>query len=225
MKKVKKGKNFKRERLLISLSVIIFYLICPYIIAAIKKLFNIGDCLFLSIILHLALVMILLFIYRKDLKDYFDDFKKNKKKYLKLIIIFAIISILAVIVINGIIIHVLNINHVTENENALLESFKTYPLIVSLLTIVYYPIVEEIVFEKTIKDVISNKWLFIILSALFFWYYNIAYIGGISYITIISSLYYFVAGFIRALVFYKTDNLYVPMGIKSLCNLFVTIIS
>ena len=29
----------------------------------------------------------------------------------------------------------------------------------------------------------------------------------------------------NTLVFYKTDNLYVPMGIKSLCNLFVTIIS
>ena len=128
-------------------------------------------------------------------------------------------------IVNGLVINVLNINHITENDNSLLEVFKTYPFLTWFLTIIYYPIVEEIVFEKTIKDVVSNKWLFIALSALFFWYYNIAYVGGITYVTVISSLYYFVAGFIRALAFYKTDNLYVPMCIKSLCNLFVTIIS
>ncbi len=224
-KKRKKNTNFETKRLALSLLVIIFYFVWPSIIAVLKSLFHGSNDLILGIISHIALVLVLLFIYRKDLIEYWKDLKKNKKKIFKTIIIYTLITIVGVAIVNGLVINVLNINHITENDNSLLEVFKTYPFLIGFLTIIYYPIVEEIVFEKTIKDVVSNKWLFIALSALFFWYYNIAYVGGITYVTVISSLYYFVAGFIRALAFYKTDNLYVPMCIKSLCNLFVTIIS
>ena len=93
------------------------------------------------------------------------------------------------------------------------------------MTIIYYPIVEEIVFEKTLKDVIKSKWLFIILSSVFFWYYNIAFTANLTYVTIMSSFYYFVLGFIRALAYHKTDNLVVPICIKSIYNAFVTLIS
>ncbi len=224
-KKKKANTNFETKRLALSLLVIIFYFIWPSIVAALKNVLHINNDLIVGIISHVVLASVLLIIYRKDLIDYVAHFKKNKSKMFKTIAIYTLITIVAVAVVNGVVINVLDIDHVTANENSLLESFKTYPFWIAFLTIIYYPIVEEIVFEKTIKDVVSNKWIFTILSALFFWYYNIAYIGGIDYITIISSLYYFVAGFIRALAFYKTDNLYVPMCIKSLYNLFVTIIS
>ena len=229
MGRAKKKQNttpkIRTDRLATSLLVIIFYFVWPVMIGILKDVLNMSDDFFFGIVCNIILIIVLIFIYKKDLKEYAISFNNNRKKMIKTIIIYAIISIFAVALINGIVINVLGINHVTENDSSLFESFKTYPVMVAFLTIVYYPIVEEIVFEKTIKDIISNKWLFVSLSALFFWYYNIAYIGGIDYITIMSSLYYFVLGFIRALAFNRTDNLYVPMIIKSLYNLFVTIIS
>ena len=230
MKNAKKKKNIlkseiRQEKLVTSLLVIMFYFLWPVIIGILKDIFNINDDFVFGICCNILLIIVLLFIYRNDLKDYALKFKKDKKRSIKTILIYSIISIFAVALINGFVINVLNINQITENDSSLFESFKTYPVLVGFLTVIYYPIVEEIVFEKTIKDVITSKWLFIILSALFFWYYNIAYTGGITYITIVSSLYYFVLGFIRALAFYKTDNLYVPIFIKSIYNLFVTVIS
>lgn len=230
MKKTKKKNpklktEVRADKLATSLLVILFYFMWPFIINFLKDIFNIGDDFVFGIVCNLLLIIVLIFIYKKDLKEYALNFKKNRKKSIKTILIYSLISIIAVALINSVVINVLNINHITENDSSLFKSFETYPLLVAFLTVIYYPIVEEIVFEKTLKDVISNKWLFILLSALFFWYYNIAYTGGITYITIVSSLYYFVLGFIRALSFYKTDNLYIPICIKSLYNLFVTIIS
>ena len=93
------------------------------------------------------------------------------------------------------------------------------------MTIIYYPIVEEIVFEKTLKDVISNKWLFMVLSSLFFWYYNIAYSANFTLVAIAGSFSYFAVGLVKAYTFSKTDNLFVPIFIKAIYNALVTFVA
>ena len=227
MNKVKKkNKKIRTEKLVTSLLVILLYFLWPFFIAFVKDLFNINENdLVFGLVCNALFILVLIFVYRNDLKKYALEFNKNKKDKIKIILLYSLLSILAVALINGFTINILNINQMTANDSSLFASFKLYPMLIGFLTIVYYPIVEEIVFEKTIKDVINSRWLFVILSALFFWYYNIAYTGGINFITIISSLYYFVLGFIRAMAFYKTDNLYVPVFIKAIYNAFVTIIS
>lgn len=235
-KNVQTKKNIKKEnkvivkdnnKLILSLIVILFYFAWPQIVNAFKSILSIGDAndFAFGIISNIALISILIYIYRKDLKDYLIKFKKNLKKSLLTVVLFSILSIISVAVVNGVIINVLNINEVTANDNSLFASFEVYPLLISFMTIIYYPIVEEIVFEKTLKDVIKSKWLFIFLSSIFFWYYNIAYTANLTYVTIVSSFYYFVLGFIRSYAFHKTDNLVVPICIKSIYNAFVTLIS
>lgn len=226
-KENKSAISTNNNRLLISLAVILFYFLWPQIMNLLKQIsiFGKNSGLLLGLISNLALIIVLISIYSKDLKEYIIKFKKNLKKSILTIIIFSIISIIIVPIINYLVIKFLDINEITANENSLLASFKSSPLVVAFMTIFYYPIVEEIVFEKTLKDVINSKWLFIILSGLFFWYYNIAYTASFTYVTIISSFYYFVLGFIRSLAFYKTDNLVVPIFIKSIYNTFVTLIS
>lgn len=215
------------NKLILSLIVILLYFVWPQIVNIIKKSLSISDAnsFAFDIILNIVLIAILIFIYYKDLKEYALKFRKNLKQSILTIIIFSIISIVSVTLVNGIVISVLNINEVTANEHSLFTSFEKSPLLISFMIIIYYPIVEEIVFEKTLKDVIKSKWLFVILSGIFFWYYNIAYTADLTYITIVSSFYYFVLGFIRALTYYKTDNLIVPICIKSIYNAFVTLIS
>ena len=226
--KPKKSKeSVKTNKLLVSLLVIVFYFLWPVIIGVFKDILGITseNDFFFGILCNILMAAILISIYFKDLKKYALNFKKNKGKFTKTIIIYFLITLVGIALTNVFVMNVLKVDDIAANDSILFESFKSYPILVAFLTVIYYPLVEEIIFEKTLKDVISNKWLFIALSAIFFWYYNIAYIGAINYLSIVSSLCYFVGGLIRAIAFYKTDNLYVPIGVKALYNLFVTIIS
>ncbi len=232
MERVKRTNTTRRNnrfdnRLILSVIVIAFYFLWPQLINMLKKMMELdktGDLIF-GLISNLLLIGVLIFIYRKDFKEYAIKFKKNLKKSIITIILYAFLSVIVVILVNAVVINILHIDQVTANDMSLFESFEAFPLLIAFMTIIYYPIVEEIVFEKTLKDVINNKWLFIFVSALFFWYYNIAYTGNFTGATILSSLYYFVLAFIRALAFYKTNNLYVPIGIKAVYNAFVTLLS
>ena len=219
-------KNIDRSKtLLISVSVIIFYFLWPQLINVIKELFNHSFDSILEFVSNLILIVGLIYIYRNDLKNYLKDFKKNAKRNILMILIFSILIIVLVPIINLLINSIFKIDGGTSNDNSLLESFKNNPFRIGLMTIIYYPIVEEIVFEKTLKDVISNKWLFMVLSSLFFWYYNIAYSANFTLVAIAGSFSYFTVGLVKAYTFSKTDNLFVPIFIKAIYNALVTFVA
>lgn len=219
-------KNIDRSKtLLISVSVIIFYFLWPQLINVIKELFNHSFDSILEFVSNLILIVGLIYIYRNDLKNYLKDFKKNAKRNILMILIFFILIIVLVPIINLLINSIFKIDGGTSNDNSLLESFKNNPFRIGLMTIIYYPIVEEIVFEKTLKDVISNKWLFMVLSSLFFWYYNIAYSANFTLVAIAGSFSYFAVGLVKAYTFSKTDNLFVPIFIKANYNALVTFVA
>jgi len=219
-------KNIDRSKtLLISVSVIIFYFLWHQLINVIKELFNHSFDSILEFVSNLILIVGLIYIYRNDLKNYLKDFKKNAKRNILMILIFSILIIVLVPIINLLINSIFKIDGGTSNDNSLLESFKNNPFRIGLMTIIYYPIVEEIVFEKTLKDVISNKWLFMVLSSLFFWYYNIAYSANFTLVAIAGSFSYFAVGLVKAYTFSKTDNLFVPIFIKAIYNALVTFVA
>lgn len=219
-------KNIDRSKtLLISVSVIIFYFLWPQLINVIKELFNHSFDSILEFVSNLILIVGLIYIYRNDLKNYLKDFKKNAKRNILMILIFSILIIVLVPIINLLINSIFKIDGGTSNDNSLLESFKNNTFRIGLMTIIYYPIVEEIVFEKTLKDVISNKWLFMVLSSLFFWYYNIAYSANFTLVAIAGSFSYFAVGLVKAYTFSKTDNLFVPIFIKAIYNALVTFVA
>lgn len=219
-------KNIDRSKtLLISVSVIIFYFLWPQLINVIKELFNHSFDSILEFVSNLILIVGLIYIYRNDLKNYLKDFKKNAKRNILMILIFSILIVVLVPIINLLINSIFKIDGGTSNDNSLLESFKNNPFRIGLMTIIYYPIVEEIVFEKTLKDVISNKWLFMVLSSLFFWYYNIAYSANFTLVAIAGSFSYFAVGLVKAYTFSKTDNLFVPIFIKAIYNALVTFVA
>ena len=96
MKNAKKKKNIlkseiRQEKLVTSLLVIMFYFLWPVIIGILKDIFNINDDFVFGICCNILLIIVLLFIYRNDLKDYALKFKKDKKRSIKTILIYSII--------------------------------------------------------------------------------------------------------------------------------------
>ena len=82
---------------------------------------------------------------------------------------------------------------------------------------IYAPITEELIFRKSIKDFISNKWLYVIVSGLLF--------GGVHVISSLGSdwgfLYlipYCSLGMVFAHLYYETDNIFSTITIHSIHN-------
>ena len=111
-----------------------------------------------------------------------------------------------------------------NNENALQEMLKTSPYLMLINAGILAPFNEEIVFRKTIKDNIKNKWIFIFLSFLLF--------GGAHVIgsaTSFTDYFYIIPygalGGVFALAYYKTDTIFTSMTFHMIHNIILVLLS
>lgn len=216
--------NDKKENSITSILVVILYFIWPYFSKFITSFIS-NDMIgkIVSVLLNLLLVMYLVYIYKDTFKNDFKKLKENPKGLFKKLIISLPLMIISVIIVNLIVMNLFNINTISENDQVLYQMFKQTPLLVFILTVLYYPVLEGIVFRKTFKDIINSKWLFIIITSLVYFFFNIAY-TSLSIENILSSLYYIVIMFYLSKIYYETDNLVLSIILLMLYNSFVFLV-
>lgn len=162
------------------------------------------------------LLLLLLLIYRKDL---LEEWKKFKDKFLYNIgtgLIYWILGIFIMFTANIVLFIVFKSS--ASNNEQLVRSFVTsFPLIMGVNVCIVAPIVEEIVFRKTLKDIFKNRFVFAAVSFLLF--------GGAHVVrqatSLVDWLYiipYGVMGFVFALADYKTDTVCTSMFTHILHN-------
>ena len=89
---------------------------------------------------------------------------------------------------------------------------------------IFAPVAEELVFKKTIREIINNDILFIVTSSLIYALINIMY-TDISVLTIIDMISYFAFSAVLSHIYIKNkDNIFMPMLIKFSYNLIPLII-
>ena len=171
----------------------------------------------MAFINDILLIIIFLSIYKKtikkDFKNYFGKNIKNniKESFSNWLLGFGIMitsNLVIVIITNG---------QLAANEEAVRGLIDKYPLYMAFQLVLYAPITEEIVFRKSIKDIIKNKNLYIIVSGLIF--------GGLHVLTSLSNplgfLYlipYCTLGCIFAHLYQKTDNIFSTITAHSFHN-------
>jgi len=163
----------------------------------------------------------LFYIYRKDFMNYINDFKENGKSHLRMGLKYWLIG-LGVMIISNILISTLSPISLPENEQAVREALKLSPLFIAFSSVINAPIIEEILFRKTLFDVFKNKKIFIIFSGLLFGSFHI--IGVAT--SLASWLYvipYAALGMAFAYSYVKTKNLLTPICLHAFHN-FITII-
>ena len=203
--------------------VLLSFFIYPFFVTLPFELLN-WDIEYLSINLkiiylisfNMVFLCSLLIIYNKDVVNYFYDFKKNGQKYMKKSLKYWYIGLLIMITANGLI-NNYTPNEIAKNEEALRNMLNIAPLYVLFSTVLYAPIVEEIICRKVLKDIINYKWPFIIASSLLF--------GGAHVLGSITSLWsllyiipYGALGGAFAYAYYKTNNLLTPIFLHALHN-------
>ena len=115
-------------------------------------------------ILKIIFLIITLFALLKISKIEFKSIKKlSKKDYLTTIIIFSIftaLTLLSTYIINKFI-------SIPLNEELVRKEFIKYPILSIISSCLITPIIEELLFRYNFKD-IKNKYLYIIITTLFF---------------------------------------------------------
>ena len=167
------------------------------------------------ITIETIIILITCLINKNKLKENLKDFKKKYNeylsKYLKLYIITLIIMMISNLIINNI------TNQIAGNEEAIRTTFNKAPFYMFTSAVIFAPFMEEMVFRNSLKNIITNKKIFIIASGLIF--------GGLHVIGNINTIYdilyiipYGTPGIAFAYMLTKTDNILVPMGIHFLHN-------
>ena len=230
---MEKNRIYNILKLLICL---VFFFSLNDISSLILKLLNINSLsnkenVILQFILSLVLVLFTTILYintiKKDYKKLKNNLSKNISLTIKYFIIFTIlkysVSFLSVIILT--IFKYDTTNIISNNQNLIQEYIKASPILMFISVSFLGPYYEEILFRLSFKKVITNKYLYIIISGTLFGLLHIFPLSdGITLILgIIQSISYVVMGIYFSYIYYKTDNIFISMGLHLLNNLLSVI--
>lgn len=168
-------------------------------------------------------LIILIIIYRKELKNDFKSLKNNFNKNMDITVKSWLIGLLIMFVSNIII--GLFVSKATAGNEENVQTLIKASNYLSIFTFgIVGPMVEELVFRKSFRDVFKKGWLFILVSGLVF--------GGLHVVLSLTSLWdlfylipYCSLGIAFGYIYVKTDNIYYSMFIHIFHNVLFTILS
>ena len=217
-------KKISNNSLLTTIMVILLYFLWPYFISILFGLFKIDNSLsmILGIFTNMILLLLIILIYFDDLKRDFGTFKKKFCYYFKRNFPIYVISII-LMVVWGLVINIFLPNAVASNEIELIDNFKTLKYLYLINVLFYFPVIEELVFKKSFKELIKSKWLFIIITGLLNAFFNITFtaVDTLSYIWIIPNMM-MLCGF--SYIYYNSDNIVLAIFFRILYNIIPTLI-
>ena len=171
----------------------------------------------------IGFMIILFFLYKevliRDFKAFFKKFKENidlSFKYYFLGLAFMMVS--------NIVISIFFSGANANNENTIRELINLYPLYMIFSVSIYAPFTEELIFRKSIKDMVISykdskitKYMYIVISGLIF---GSLHVLGMA-TSILDYLYiipYTSLGIAFASLYYKSDNIFSSMCMHMVHN-------
>lgn len=222
-KKNDKELKIRFKQIAIGIGAMALYFLLPYlegvpfaIIGVDTTTLPIWVKVFYLIMYSVLTASLIMIIYNKKLSKDFKDMKKNSIKYFNKYIKYWLIG-LFIMMISNLFINLIVTNDIPSNEQAIRETFNISPLYIFFSAVIYAPIVEELIFRQSIKNIFNNKWLFIIISGLLF---GSMHVFG-DFKNIADLLYiipYSTPGIIFAYMLEDSDNICVPMSFHFIHN-------
>ena len=225
-----KEKFVSPKGLLIEIGIFILFYFSSYIQLIPILLFNMditsitgAQNVMLSAFSNVVLLLILLLIFRKDIKKEWKIFKDNFLENIDIGIKYWLIG-LGIMMISNIFINVFLQLGQAANEQAVQGMITSLPWLMLINAGFIAPCTEEIVFRKGFKKAFPNKYAFIILSALVF--------GSLHVITSMTSpielLYiipYGALGAAFAYMYQKTNTIFTSISMHMFHNTALILLS
>lgn len=174
---------------------------------------------------EISFILVLMLLYKEDLKSEIVKFKNNFKSYIKEGFRYYLAGYLCMIFFNLIISMVLK--DVSQNEAGVRELLFNLPVYAFINIAIFAPIAEELSFRKTLSPIFKDKYVFALVSGLLF--------GGAHLMTNILSntlaltdllylLPYGTLGFVFALMDKKTNNTFTSISMHAFHNTITCIL-
>lgn len=177
------------------------------------RFLNEKNAMIIEIIFYISMLVLSILFYKKELKEHLILFKNNFKEYMKFIIPRYLIGIILFAIIN--LISILITNKATSINQQTIESLPNWYILP--LAVIWAPIVEELVFRVSIRKIINNQKLFIIVSSLIFGFMH-AVNEATMFNMIITTLPYATLGAVLAYIYTKTNNIISNMSVHFIQN-------
>lgn len=210
---------------LIGLSVLLLYLFSDFFSYIILSSFHINvnnfsktQKIIYGLSFEFILILIIAFIYRKKIKNDIINFKNcHFNNYIK----YWFISLL-LMSISSIIINMFTHIETSSNQEIIVNTFKKAPLYIVIVTILFAPILEELVFRLSFRKMFKTDIIFIILSGLFFGFMHVT--DPKSLLEFVYIIPYSIPGLIFAYTLAKSDNICVPITLHFMHNALMILI-
>lgn len=186
-----------------------------------KKMSTLTEMI-LSLIANIILCIVIVLMYRKELIKEWKKFKKNLSDNIDNSIKYWLIGLMAMMISNFIINFILNGGQAT-NEQGVQKMIESSPIIMLITAGIIGPINEELVFRKCFKNILNNKWSFILISGIVFGYLHV--LGANNLIQFLYIIPYSSLGIAFATTYYKTNTVFSSIFVHMLHNTLLTLIS
>lgn len=206
---------------LIKTSIIfIIYIFFTSLLNWLLNLVGINNNIVTMFLADIIFALIIIIIYKKDLQKDFEELKKQTK--IKDILIMVLILFIVNIVFSLFLIAVPQLKGLDSNSESIIKLFELSTIYTIFKTLIYAPIIEELVFKKSIRDVINNDIVFIIISSSIYTIMNFIYTTGITEYMLFDIIQYFTFSTILSIFYVKKQNIIPVMIVKFIYNLIPT---
>ena len=170
-----------------------------------------------KIIIDILVLLVAIYLFKDDLKEEGGIFKKKIGFNIKWVII-SFVLIFAIQIITGALLENL-FNILPPSKDGQLALFRQAPVYLFFSMLIFSPIVEELTFRKSFRKLIKNKVLYVLLSSVIYGALYVIFSAGenISYLFIVS---YSLIAMVYPILYLKTNNIYAPMILHVLQNIF-----
>lgn len=177
----------------------------------------------LSTFSNVILLLILFLIFRKEI---IKEWKKFKDKFLENIdtgIKYWLVGLTIMMISNIIINLIMNLGQ-AANEQAVQQMISAIPWLMFINAGIIAPCTEELVFRKSFRKAFTNKWLFILMSALIFGSLHVLP-SMTSPLELLYIIPYGSLGGAFAYMYQKTDTIFTPITMHMFHNSALVLLS
>jgi len=212
------------SKLIKTLLIFIGYVFFTNILGLILKLVGINNNITTMFISDLIYTLIVIKAYKSDLQKEFNEYKKQKSK-LKNILIWVLI-LFGINILFSLILKLIipQLNSLDNNSESIVQLFEISTIYTFFKTLLYAPVIEELVFKKSIRDIINNDIAFVLISSSIYTIMNFIYTSSIPEYMYFDIIQYFTFSSILSIAYIKNKNIIPIMIIKFIYNLIPTIL-
>lgn len=214
-------KSIKKVLLFLALSLgFLVFEVVFYIIGIDFDNMTLKTSIILTYIKYFFFLGLLILIYHKYLIEKWKDFQKNFTNYFDLSFKYWITGLIVMYVANLIIMSMMN--SVGSNEEIVQNIITSFPIAAFFMTTFFAPVIEELIFRKSLQDAVPIKIIFPLISGLIFGYIHVmGSTNPIEYLMIIS---YGSLGYSFGYILNKTDNIYCTIMMHMIHNGILTLL-